>query len=112
MDAKVGIKIGEFDRGGKTRVVTTAFDHDFSDCPTLTPYGIFLPTEGELFLFFVQSKLTADCIVDRLEDWWVYVKNRLPTSAKSSLIKITDQKTILGELNLCTVSLSLPTSFN
>ena len=76
MDAKVGIKIGEFDRGGKTRVVTTAFDHDFSDCPTLTPSGIFLPTEGELFFVFVQSKLTADCIVDRLEDWWVYVKKR------------------------------------
>lgn len=76
MDAKVGIKIGEFDRGGKTRVVTTAFDHDFCNGPTLTPYGIFLPTEGELFLFFVQSKLTADCIVDRLEDWWVVVKHR------------------------------------
>ena len=24
----------------------------------------------------MQSKLTADCIVDRLEDWWVYVKKR------------------------------------
>ncbi|WP_298916676.1 hypothetical protein [uncultured Nostoc sp.] len=63
MDAKVGIKVGEFDRGGKTRVATVALDHDFSDCPTLTPYGIFLPQESELFLFFVQSKLTADCIV-------------------------------------------------
>lgn len=76
MDAKVGIKIGEFDPCGKTRVATTAFDHDFSQCPTLTHNGIFLPTEGELFLFFVQSKLTADCIVDRLEDWWVDVKHR------------------------------------
>lgn len=76
MDAKVGIKVGEFDRGGKTRVPTVALDHDFCDCSTLTPYGIFLPEAGELFLFFVQSKLTADCIVDLLEDWWLRVKER------------------------------------
>ncbi len=31
---------------------------------TLTPYGIFLPEYKELYLFFVGSKLTADCIVD------------------------------------------------
>lgn len=36
MDAKVGIKVGEFDRGGKTRIATVALDHDFSDCLTLT----------------------------------------------------------------------------
>lgn len=76
IDAKVGIKVGEFDRGGKTRVDTVALDHDFSDCLTLTPYGIFLPKVSELFLFFVQSKLTADCIVDLLEDWWLQVKDR------------------------------------
>lgn len=82
MDAKVGIKVGEFDRGGKTRVPTVALDHDFSDCPTLTPYGIFLPEGGELFLFFVQSKLTADCIVDLLEDWWLRVKDRFADRSK------------------------------
>ncbi|BAZ18185.1 transposase (plasmid) [Calothrix sp. NIES-4071] len=76
IDAKVGIKVGEFDRGGKTRVNTVALDHDFSNCQTLTPYGIFLPPEGELFLFFVQSKLTADCIVDLLENWWLGVQER------------------------------------
>ncbi len=27
IDAKVGIKIGEFDRGGKTRAKTVAYDH-------------------------------------------------------------------------------------
>ncbi len=30
MDAKVALKIGEFDRGGKTRVSTVALDHDES----------------------------------------------------------------------------------
>ena len=76
MDAKVAIKIGEFDRGGKTRITTVALDHDFSCVQTLTPYGIFLPQENELFLFFIQSKLTADCIVDILEDWWLRIKER------------------------------------
>lgn len=76
IDAKVGIKIGDFDRGGKTRAKTVAFDHDFSTCPALTPYGIFLPETSELFLFFVQSKLTADCIVDILEQWWISVSGR------------------------------------
>lgn len=60
IDAKVGIKVGEFDTGGKTRVATVGLDHDFSDCLTLTAYGIFLPKAGELFLFFVQSKLTKE----------------------------------------------------
>ena len=76
IDAKVAIKVGEFDRGGKTRVPTAALDHDFSDGATLTPYGIFIPELNELFLFFVKSKLTADCIVDLIENWWLRVKDR------------------------------------
>jgi transcriptional antiterminator len=43
---------------------------------TFIPYGIFLPQYNELFLFFVTSKLTADCIVDLLESWWQSVKHR------------------------------------
>ncbi len=37
MDAKVAVKVGEFDRGGKTRVTTIALDHDFDASTTLTP---------------------------------------------------------------------------
>lgn len=76
MDAKVAVKVGEFDRRGKTRVPTVALDHDFAPLTTLTPYGIFLPEYKELYLFFVGSKLTADCIVDLLEQWWSRVKDR------------------------------------
>ncbi len=76
IDAKVAVKVGEFDRGGKTRVPTIALDHDFPEPVTLTPYGIFLPQYDELFLFFVTSKMTADCIVDLLENWWQSVKHR------------------------------------
>lgn len=76
IDAKVGINVGEFDRGGITRVPTLALDHDFCSGTTLIPYGIFLPEYNELFLFFIHSKLTADCIVDLLEIWWQSVKSR------------------------------------
>jgi Rhodopirellula transposase DDE domain len=69
-DAKVAVKVGEFDRGGKNRVLTKAMDHDFGATMTLTPYGIFLPEFDELSLYFISSKLTADCIVDRIEEWW------------------------------------------
>lgn len=76
IDAKVAVKVGEFDRKGKTRVPTISLDHDFAPETTLIPYGIFLPEYNELFLFFVSSKLTADCIVDLLESWWQSVKHR------------------------------------
>ena len=64
MDAKVAVKVGEFDRGGKTRVKTICEDHDFDSQAKITPYGIFIPKYNDLYLFFVSSKLTADCIVD------------------------------------------------
>lgn len=69
-DAKVAVKIGEFDRGGKTRTPTRALDHDFNAVMAVTPYGIFLPEFDELSLFFISSRLTADCIVDQIEIWW------------------------------------------
>ncbi len=69
-------KLGKFDRGGKTRMPTIALEHDFATESTVIPYGIFLPEYNELFLFFVTSKLTADCIVDLLENWWQTVKHR------------------------------------
>ena len=69
-DAKVAVKVGEFDRGGTTRTPTEALDHDFNAVMTVTPYGIFLPEFNELSLFFISSRLTADCIVDQIENWW------------------------------------------
>ena len=67
--------MGEYDRGGKTRVPTKALEHDFAAVATLTPYGIYVPEFNELSLFFVSSKLTADGIVDMFECWWQGVKN-------------------------------------
>jgi hypothetical protein len=76
IDAKVAVNVGAFDRGGKTRTPTLALDHHFGATETLTPYGILIVECNELYLFFVRSQLTADCIVDLLEQWWNQVKDR------------------------------------
>lgn len=62
--------------GEKNRVTTIAADHDFQPHATLTPVGIFLPEYNEFYLFFVSSKVTADCLVDLLQQWWQEVKDR------------------------------------
>lgn len=64
--------------GGKNRVTLQAADHDFKPTERLTPFGIFLPQFNDLWLSLLTSKLTADAIVDRLEDWWQQVRHRFP----------------------------------
>ncbi len=76
IDAKARVKVGPFARGGKSRVPTQAADHDFEATATVTPVGILLPASDELFLCGVTSKVTSDCLVDRLVDWWETVKER------------------------------------
>ena len=76
IDAKATVKIGPFARGGKSRVATKAADHDFEATATVTPIGILFPASDELFLCAVTSKVTSDCLVDRLIAWWQTVKER------------------------------------
>jgi transposase len=76
MDAKATVKVGPFARGGKSRLPTQAADHDFEPLATLTPVGIFLPAYDELFVYGVTSKVTSDCLVDRLVEWWERVRAR------------------------------------
>ncbi len=76
IDAKATVKVGPFARGGKSRVPTKAADHDFQPAATVTPVGILLPASDELFLYGVTSKVTSDCLLDRLSDWWETVKER------------------------------------
>jgi hypothetical protein len=78
MDAKATVKVGAFARGGKSRVPTYAADHDFQPEATVTPVGIFLPASDELFLYGVTSKVTSDCLADRLVQWWDQVRGRFP----------------------------------
>jgi hypothetical protein len=76
MDGKARVKIGSFDRGGKSRAPVEASDHDYNPKTTVTPYGIFLPELDELFLYFTESKVTSDFIVDILEDFWLCERHR------------------------------------
>ena len=81
------VKVGPFARGGKSRVPTKAADHDFEAVATVTPVGILLPQTAELFLYAVASRVTSDCLVDRLADWGERVKDRFP-SVKTLLINL------------------------
>lgn len=76
MDAKATVAIGPFSRGGKSRVKTEAVDHDFQPELKVTPVGILLPKSDELFVYGVTSKVTSDCLVDRIEEWWKEVGER------------------------------------
>ena len=64
------MNIGEFSRGGRNRVLVKAQDHDFNVKARLTPFGFFLPQYDDCFLFFTESKVTSDFIVDQLEKIW------------------------------------------
>ena len=76
MDTKATVKVGPFSRGGTSRVPVQAADHDFQPAATVTPVGLFLPEYDELFLYGVTSRVTSDCLVDRLAAWWATVQER------------------------------------
>lgn len=78
LDAKATLNIGPFSRRGQTRVHLNAVDHDFKPENSLTPYGIFLPGLDELYLYFTPSNVTADFIVDCLQDFWQAVRASFP----------------------------------
>jgi len=78
MDAKAAVQIGKFSRGGSSRIEVHAEAYDFSDAPKVTPYGVYLPEEKELFIYLTTSKVTSDFIVDCLEDVWKELKERYP----------------------------------
>ena len=69
LDSKAAVLIGPFSRGGQSRVGTTGVDHDFKPEGTLTPFGILEPHTGKSELFFTDSKVSSDFMVDCLEQW-------------------------------------------
>ncbi len=78
LDCKAVVKIGPFSRGGKNRVVQNAADHDFSSGPELVPFGILLPDTGESHFWFSVGPVTADFMVDRIEELWTKLRKRYP----------------------------------
>jgi hypothetical protein len=69
LDSKAPVPIGPFSRGGRSRTGTTGVDHDFKPDGVLTPFGIFRPQTSESDLFFTDSKVSSDFMVDCLEQW-------------------------------------------
>jgi Rhodopirellula transposase DDE domain len=69
LDSKAPVPIGPFSRGGRSRTGTTGVDHDFKPDGVLTPFGIFCPHTSESDLFFTDSKVSSDFMVDCLEQW-------------------------------------------
>ncbi|MCU7880620.1 MAG: transposase [Candidatus Thiodiazotropha sp. (ex Lucinoma aequizonata)] len=70
------MKVEPFSRGGYSRQGEKACDHDFALEVTLTPFGILLPKTGDNHLWFSQNKVTADFMVDRLEEMMPEWKKR------------------------------------
>jgi transposase len=83
IDTKATIKIGPFSRGGYNRQGSKALDHDFNPEVTLKLFGIYIPERDDTYLYFTESNVTADFMVDALEDLW------------SSLEKQTELHTIV-----------------
>ena len=69
LDSKAPVVIGPFSRGGKSRLGTKGVDHDFKPDGTLGLFGIFQPATSEADLYFTDSKISSDFLVDCLEQW-------------------------------------------
>ena len=78
MDAKATVLLGDLSRGGCSRLSVKALDHDFRPDKKLTPFGIFLPDHGDVFIYFTSSHVTSDFIVDCFTDCWQQLKARFP----------------------------------
>src|SRR5260370_17577019 len=87
MQARETFKLGPFAREGKERVPAKAADDGFQPEAPVTTVGIFLPAYDELFRYGVTSKVTSDCLVDRLVSWWETVKERF-SHIKTLLINL------------------------
>lgn len=70
IDAKDRVKIGCFSRKGKSRVSKQAYDHDFGD-KYIVPFGIMNMNDSSVSISLIEGKLTADCIVDMIERYWM-----------------------------------------
>lgn len=70
IDTKDRVKVGDFSRGGKSRVTVKAGDHDFGS-KYLIPFGILDLTNDNLELIFTETKATADFMIDSIEAYWL-----------------------------------------
>jgi len=74
IDTKAVVSIGDLSRGGKSRQEEHVLDHDFEPDHKLTPFGVFRPDTSETWLYFSSGPVTADFMVDRLQELWPGLK--------------------------------------
>jgi hypothetical protein len=70
IDTKDRVKVGEFSRGGKSRIAVNAYDHDFGDT-YMIPFGIMNVKTKDVEISISETKVTADFMVDRIEEYWI-----------------------------------------
>jgi len=70
IDTKDRVKVGDFSRGGRSRVIIKAGDHDFGG-DYVTPFGLLDLTHDHVEFVFTNSKITADFMVDAIESYWL-----------------------------------------
>lgn len=70
LDCKATVKLGAYSRGGQSRSLLKALDHDMGGAEKSTPFGIVDEDSGQLALTFGTSAKTSDFIVDGLEAYW------------------------------------------
>ncbi len=69
IDSKAAVAVGDFSRGGQSRVSVKALDHDMQSKEKLIPFGILTPKTGALAIRFGSSHKTSDFVVDCLAAW-------------------------------------------
>ncbi|MBE1554878.1 hypothetical protein H4683_001956 [Filibacter limicola] len=84
IDTKDRVKIGNFSRGGKSRNLVKANDHDFGG-DYVTPFGILDLMRDHLELVLTETKAIADFMVDCIEAYWckhyLHIKDTLIINA-------------------------------
>ena len=70
IDTKDRVKVGKFSRGGKSRVEVEAYDHDSGD-EYVVPFGIMDVKQKTVEISLSETKVTADYMVDRLDEYWM-----------------------------------------
>lgn len=88
VDCKATVKTGELSRGGMSRSLTKAQDHDMEYTGKYTPFGLLDQGSGQLSILFGESFKTSDFIADGLSQWWADLDPKRKAEAQTIQIKM------------------------
>jgi transposase len=84
VDAKDKADIGEFSRGGRSRLGAKGLDHDYRPDAQLTPYGVLDVKTKSLEITMTDSYASADFYADCIESWIAKNSDGIKTLAVES----------------------------